>query len=36
MPVKILEGITAIECATFVTRSHATALRADLCARLIN
>jgi len=35
MPVKILENITVIECATFVTGPYATALLADLGARVI-
>ena len=35
MPVKILDNITVIECATFVTGPHATALLADLGARVI-
>ncbi len=36
MPVRILEGITVIECVTFVTGPHATARRADLGAPVIN
>ena len=35
MPVKILHNITVIECATFVTGPYATALLADLGARVI-
>lgn len=35
MPVKILENVTVIECATFVTGPYATALLADLGARVI-
>ena len=35
MPVAILNSITVIECATFVTGPYATALRADLGARVI-
>ena len=35
MPVKILDHITVIECATFVTGPYATALLADLGARVI-
>jgi len=35
MPVKILDNITVIECATFVTGPYATALLADLGARVI-
>jgi len=35
MPVKILDNITIIECATFVTGPYATALLADLGARVI-
>ncbi|HEX9452745.1 MAG TPA: CoA transferase [Candidatus Binatia bacterium] len=35
MPVKILDTITVIECATFVTAPYATALLADLGARVI-
>ena len=35
MPVKILNDVTVIECATFVTGPYATALLADLGARVI-
>ena len=35
MPVKILDKITVVECATFVTGPYATALLADLGARVI-
>ncbi len=35
MPVKILDNITIVECATFVTGPYATALLADLGARVI-
>jgi formyl-CoA transferase len=35
MPVSILANITVIECATFVTGPYATALLADLGARVI-
>ena len=35
MPVKILDNITVIECATFVTGPYATLLLADLGARVI-
>lgn len=35
MPVKILDNISVIECATFVTGPYATALLADLGARVI-
>src|SRR3970040_28404 len=35
MPVPILNDITVIECATFVTGPYATALLADLGARVI-
>jgi len=35
MPVKILNGMTVVECATFVTGPYATALLADLGARVI-
>src|SRR5258706_11937020 len=35
MPVKILNDITVIECATFVTGPYATTLLADLGARVI-
>ncbi len=35
MPVKILDNITVVECATFVTGPYATALLADLGARVI-
>ncbi|MBM4261220.1 MAG: hypothetical protein FJ145_07225 [Deltaproteobacteria bacterium] len=35
MPVKILDHITVVECATFVTGRYATALLADLGARVI-
>jgi crotonobetainyl-CoA:carnitine CoA-transferase CaiB-like acyl-CoA transferase len=35
MPVNILDKITVIECATFVTGPYATALLADLGARVI-
>jgi crotonobetainyl-CoA:carnitine CoA-transferase CaiB-like acyl-CoA transferase len=35
MPVKILDNLTVIECATFVTGPYATALLADLGARVI-
>ena len=35
MPVKILDNITVIECATFVTGPYAAALLADLGARVI-
>ena len=35
MPVTILDNITVIECATFVTGPYATALLADLGARVI-
>ena len=35
MPVKILDNITVIECSTFVTGPYATALLADLGARVI-
>ncbi len=35
MPVKILHDMTVIECATFVTGPYATALLADLGARVI-
>jgi len=35
MPVKILDNITIIECATFVTSPYATALLGDLGARVI-
>jgi crotonobetainyl-CoA:carnitine CoA-transferase CaiB-like acyl-CoA transferase len=35
MPVKILNDITVVECATFVTGPYATALLADLGARVI-
>ena len=35
MPVKILDNLTVIESATFVTGPYATALLADLGARVI-
>ena len=35
MPVRILDDITVIECATFVTGPYATALLGDLGARVI-
>jgi crotonobetainyl-CoA:carnitine CoA-transferase CaiB-like acyl-CoA transferase len=35
MPVPILQGLTVVECATFVTGPYATALLADLGARVI-
>jgi crotonobetainyl-CoA:carnitine CoA-transferase CaiB-like acyl-CoA transferase len=35
MPVSILQGVTVIECATFVTGPYAAALLADLGARVI-
>ncbi|HXF76418.1 MAG TPA: CoA transferase [Methylomirabilota bacterium] len=35
MPVKILDNITVVECATFVTGPYAGALLADLGARVI-
>jgi crotonobetainyl-CoA:carnitine CoA-transferase CaiB-like acyl-CoA transferase len=35
MLVKILDNVTVIECATFVTGPYATALLADLGARVI-
>jgi crotonobetainyl-CoA:carnitine CoA-transferase CaiB-like acyl-CoA transferase len=35
MPVKILTDVTVIECSTFVTGPYATALLADLGARVI-
>ena len=35
MPVKILDHVTVIECSTFVTGPYATALLADLGARVI-
>jgi CoA:oxalate CoA-transferase len=35
MPVSILNHITVVECATFVTGPYATALLADLGARVI-
>jgi crotonobetainyl-CoA:carnitine CoA-transferase CaiB-like acyl-CoA transferase len=35
MPVPILQGVTVIECATFVTGPYAAALLADLGARVI-
>jgi crotonobetainyl-CoA:carnitine CoA-transferase CaiB-like acyl-CoA transferase len=35
MPVKILENVTVIECATFVTGPYAAALLGDLGARVI-
>lgn len=35
MPVKILDNVTVIECATFVTGPYAAALLADLGARVI-
>jgi crotonobetainyl-CoA:carnitine CoA-transferase CaiB-like acyl-CoA transferase len=35
MPVSILNRITVVECATFVTGPYATALLADLGARVI-
>lgn len=35
MPVSILKDVTVIECATFVTGPYATALLADLGARVI-
>lgn len=35
MPVKILDNLTVIECATFVTGPYATSLLADLGARVI-
>ena len=35
MPVKILENLTVIECATFVTGPYAAALLGDLGARVI-
>jgi crotonobetainyl-CoA:carnitine CoA-transferase CaiB-like acyl-CoA transferase len=35
MPVRILDKLTVIECATFVTGPYATALLADLGARVI-
>ncbi len=35
MPVKILDNITVVECATFVTGPYATSLLADLGARVI-
>jgi formyl-CoA transferase len=35
MPVRVLKDITVIECATFVTGPYATALLADLGARVI-
>src|SRR5512141_416603 len=35
MPVEILENSTVVECATYVTGPYATALLADLGARVI-
>ena len=35
MPVKILDNLTVIECATFVTGPYASALLADLGARVV-
>ena len=35
MPVNILTDVTVVECATFVTGPYATALLADLGARVI-
>jgi crotonobetainyl-CoA:carnitine CoA-transferase CaiB-like acyl-CoA transferase len=35
MPVRVLQGVTVIECATFVTGPYAAALLADLGARVI-
>ena len=35
MPVGLLKDVTVVECATFVTGPYATALLADLGARVI-
>ena len=35
MPVSVLKDVTVIECATYVTGPYATALLADLGARVI-
>jgi len=35
MPVSVLKDITVVECATYVTGPYATALLADLGARVI-
>jgi len=35
MPVSVLKGVTVVECATYVTGPYATALLADLGARVI-
>jgi crotonobetainyl-CoA:carnitine CoA-transferase CaiB-like acyl-CoA transferase len=35
MPFKVLQNVTVIECSTFVTGPYATALLADLGARVI-
>jgi len=35
MPVSVLKGVTVVECATYVTGPYATALLADLGARVV-